>query len=50
MALEPNVIQFVSAKDLNKNPFLTKGWSSLGYIEIALLNVPSPYLRPVTKS
>ena len=50
VALEPNVIQFVSAKDLNKNPFLTKGWSSLGYIEIALLNVPSPYIRLVTKS
>ena len=48
--LEPNVIQLVNAKDVNKKTFRTKRWSSLGYIEIALLNVPSPYIRLVTKS
>ena len=30
VALEPNVIQLVNAKDLNKKTFLTKRWSSLG--------------------
>ena len=50
VALEPNVTQLVNAKDVNKKTFRTKRWSSLGYIEITVLNVPSPYLRPVTKS